>query len=260
MRRSYVVKRVFLIVAACGSPPRTELANHRVPEPIRDPFRSFFAGRKDIPSIGPCDDTAYERARKHGTAEAWANLPCTIGEDAAGLAATRDFAAALLAEGFPHDCVGLLSPLTTPYTGGLQSRGLAADEQAVADEILDLGGRCLAADDKAMAVFVAPRCPGEACYAFGPGSGPVGEACAAITGPTGAMSAPEGPLVDVSFCCGLDQLGVFDHDGHRYLYIHSSEQFVRVCGGGTASATPEAVYRIDQGKLVLEVERTILWH
>src|SRR5438067_6726347 len=131
MRRSYVVRRVLLIVIACGSSPRSELANHRAPEPAHDPFRSFFTDRKDVPVIGPCDETAYASARRQRVAEAWAGLPCTFGEDAAGLTATRDFAEALLAEGYPHDCVGALSPLTTPYNGGLQSRSLAPDEQAV---------------------------------------------------------------------------------------------------------------------------------
>ena len=36
--------------------------------------------------------------------------------------------------------------------------------------------------------------------------------------------------------------------------------FIRVCGGGTASATPAAIYRVDGDQLILDTDRSLAWN
>ena len=77
------------------------------------------------------------------------------------------------------------------------------------------------------------------------------------------LTADGGPLVDVSFCCGIDAITTAVHAGRRYVLVRPSgadSMYIRACGGGTASATPVGVYRVDGDHLVLEADRTLLWH
>jgi hypothetical protein len=72
------------------------------------------------------------------------------------------------------------------------------------------------------------------------------------------LTAAAGPLTDSGFCCGLETITTTTRDGERYLRVGGD--MVRVCGGGTASESPDAIYRIAGDRLVLEADDSLLWH
>ena len=77
------------------------------------------------------------------------------------------------------------------------------------------------------------------------------------------LSSDEGALVDPGFCCGVSAITTAIIDGQRYVLVRPSGEdsmFIRVCSGGTASATPASVYRVDGDRLVLEADRSLVWH
>ena len=262
MTRSFLL----VLVACGGAPAAPQLSNHTTHEPERDPFASFWANRNRGTATRLC--TPEDFTPRPTTAAGWAELGLRCNLDDAvtadNLRALRDFATALAREGYPHDCLDVLASLITPYAGGLSSQQLPADLEPLAEQVLKLGDRCLAEDEERMAMFVAPACPGPDCWHFGPGDDP-GDAnrgtlvCPVITDDITALVATEGPLAS-EFCCGVDTYEILTRGGHQHFRVHGSERFIRICGGGTAAETPDGIYRLDGDHLVLEVDRSILWH
>jgi hypothetical protein len=235
------------------------------------------------------DDPAGARA------EAWAAAidDCWLdwqgedgGIDAANLAAYVGFGTALLEAGFPHDCEALMTAVTTPYAGGLSDLEVPEELQPLVDDALALGERCGAAAEAELAAFVPPTCPSDdACFALVEGvAAPADTADTADEDPDAEMMeedvvcpqvelrtaagarrlvAEGGALLDTGFCCGISAISTAVVGGRRYLLVRPSGEdsmFIRVCSGGTASATPASVYRVEGDHLVLEADRSLLWH
>ena len=77
------------------------------------------------------------------------------------------------------------------------------------------------------------------------------------------LTADAGALVDGGFCCGVSAITTARVGDRRYVLVRPSGEdsmFIRVCSGGTASATPASVYRVDGDRLVLEADRSLSWH
>ncbi|MBK7077085.1 MAG: hypothetical protein IPH44_32820 [Myxococcales bacterium] len=246
-----------------------------------------------------CAAADYERASaKAGEpaaarAEAWATVADTCwfdwqGEeraiDGAGLAAYVGYGTALLEAGFPHDCEALMTSVTTPYPGGMSDVEVTEELQPLVDDALALGERCGAAAEAQLAAFAPPTCPSDdACFALVEGEAPADDGAADPDDPDAEMiedvvcpevelrtaagarrlSSDEGALVDPGFCCGVSAITTAIIDGQRYVLVRPSGEdsmFIRVCSGGTASATPASVYRVDGDRLVLEADRSLVWH
>jgi hypothetical protein len=188
-----------------------------------------------------------------------------------GLRADLDFASALLAAGFPHDCEELLSPLTTPYHGGLSTyvddpeAELPATETALIERIRRLGERCDNAAEASLSDFRPALCTDKRptdCWAL---DGPTDErtGCATVQrvsrrGRT-TWRATAGPIVDRSTCCGLDTIAEAARRGKRYIRI-SGSALTHICGGGTASRSPDGIYELKKGPLKLVIDLSVQWH
>ncbi|MBK9036664.1 MAG: hypothetical protein IPL61_36345 [Myxococcales bacterium] len=249
-----------------------------------------------------CAAADYQQLDAHASeppaarAAAWAALTDTCGLDwqgerdgidPAGLAAYVEFGTALLEAGFPHDCESLMTTVTTPYPGGLEDAEVpeALEERAAAAQAL--GERCGVAAEAELAAFVPPTCPSaDACFALVEGIDtprddddaadaadpdeemmPEDTVCPEVELRTAAgarrLTADQGALADVDFCCGVSAITTAVVGGHRYVLARPSGEdsmFIRSCGGGTASATPASVYRVEGDRLVLEADRSLLWH
>lgn len=259
-------------------------------------FRSFWVNHRRGGGSRRCAASDYAPAAARAgepaaaRADAWAAVADTCwfdwqGEDraidAAGLAAYVGFGTALLEAGFPHDCEDLMTAVTTPYPGGLSDYEVTEELQPLVDDALALGERCGAAAEAELAAFVPPTCPSDdACFALVEGEPPEGAAaddpdtdmiedvvCPAVERRTAAgarrLSADDGALVDAGFCCGVSSITTAVVDGQRYVLVRPSGEdsmFIRVCSGGTASATPATVYRVEGDRLVVEADRGLSWH
>lgn len=236
------------------------------------------------PALARAHDPALARA------EAWlaATDACWMdweaeggGVDPDGLAAYVAYGTALLEAGFPHDCEDLLTTVTTPYPGGLEDAEVPEELEELAAAAQALGERCGAAAEAELAAFAPPTCPSDdACFALVEGEAPEGAAtddpdtdmiedvvCPAVERRTAAgarrLSADEGALVDAGFCCGVSSITTAVVDGQRYVLVRPSGEdsmFIRVCSGGTASATPATIYRVEGDRLVVEADRSLSWH
>lgn len=239
------------------------------------------------PAVARAHDPALARA------EAWlaATDACWMdwqseegGVDPDGLAAYVAYGTALLEAGFPHDCEDLLTAVTTPYPGGLEDAEVPEALEALAAEAQALGERCGAAAEAELAAFAPPTCPSDdACFALVEGAAPADDAgdaddpdgemleedvvCPEVELRTAAgvrrLSADGGALVDQGFCCGVSAITTAKVGGQRYVLVRPSGEdsmFIRVCSGGTASATPATIYRVEGDRLVVEADRSLSWH
>lgn len=225
------------------------------------------------------DRRSTPRAWADALAACWLDWQGDDGEpDPDGLAAQVAFATSLLDAGFPYDCLTELSPVITPYPSGLSSREVPAELEALAEEAMALGERCGAAADAQVAAFAAPTClSDDACFALVTPDDDASDAalgddedtvvCPEVeqrtAGGVRRLSAADGPLSDSSFCCGVSSITTLARGGQRYLLVQPSGEdsmFIRVCGGGTASVTPAAIYRVDGDQLVLDTDRSLAWN
>lgn len=286
------------MVAACGgkaaavAPGNTPGGGGGAATPI---VRSFWASHRHSSGSQRCGAAEFAKVERTASAaaraDAWAaaTAGCWLdwqgqddGVDPAALAAYVDFATALVDAGYPHDCEDLLTAVTTPYPGGIGDIEVGEELQPLVDEALALGERCAAAAEAELAAFAAPTCPGDACFALVEGAAAddgAGDAdpdaemteedvtCPEVEQRTAAgvrrLSADGGALVDPAFCCGVSAISTAELGGRRYVYVRPSGEdsmFIRVCSGGTASATPASVYRVEGDRLVLEAERSLVWH
>lgn len=285
------------MVAACGGKapavaPGNTPGGGGAPAPI---LRSFWATHHRASGSERCGAARFAKVDRGAPAavraEAWAAATdgCWLdwqgqdgGVDAAALGAYVDFATALVDAGFPHDCEDLLTAVTTPYADGIGDIEVSEDLQPLVDEAMALGERCGAAAEAELAAFVAPTCPGDACFALVEGvaagdddgaADPDAEmseedvTCPEVELRTSAgvrrLIADGGALTDQGFCCGVSAISTAEIGGQRYVYVRPSGEdsmFIRVCSGGTASATPATVYRVDGDRLVVEADRSLSWH
>lgn len=254
---------------------------------VARPFPSFWATHPRVDTSSACD-AARERAilergpaRAPDRAAAWARLAATCSiewndvatgrPDLVGMRATIDFARALHDAGYPAACRAELSNLLTPYPGGLDS--LEHSATGVGDSVAALGGRarrldatCAAGLERQLADFRPVGCGGArttSCYELGADDGdpsPCGEvAWVDSTGSETTLHATAGPLVDPSFCCGLDAVATATRAGTRFLRIGSAG-IARVCGGGTAARALDAIYAIHGRGLSLVVDYSLALH
>ena len=304
-RQAGIAGALMAVVAACGGKaaavaPGNTPGGGGEPAPL---LRSFWATHRHASGSARCGAAEFAKvdrgAPAAARADAWAaaTAGCWLdwqgqddGVDQAALAAYVDFGTALVDAGFPHDCEDLLTAVTTPYAGGIGDVEVGEDLQPLVDEALALGERCAAAAEAELAAFVAPTCPGDACFALVEGASeprdddgadpdgaddadPDGEmaeedvTCPEVEQRTAAgvqrLSADGGALVDPAFCCGVSAISTAERGGRRYVYVRPSGEdsmFIRVCSGGTASATPASVYRVEGDRLVLEADRSLSWH
>lgn len=265
------------------------------PAPRAPLWPSFLDTHRHGGGSRRCAAADYERAAARAgepaaaRAEAWAAVAdaCWFdwqGEeraiDAAGLAAYVGYGTALLEAGFPHDCEALMASVTTPYPGGLSDAEVTEELQPLVDDALALGERCGAAAEAQLAAFAPPTCPGDACFALVDGEAPEGAAdsadpdddmmpdqvCPEVELRTAAGArrlSAEGGELGGGFCCGVSAITTAVVGGQRYVMVRPSGEdsmFIRDCLGGTASATPVSVYRVEGDRLVLEADRTVVWH
>lgn len=252
-----------MLVAACSSaPPGARPVTNEVPAKASEgpKFASFWKGRPQPASTPDCSDgqleaavqfagTPAERASHWATlatlCNVWASTPTVT-----SLAGLESFATALMEAKYPNECVAVLSPIITPYADGLHVDAPDPRVEAV-ERLTALGERCNVAHQEARAAFAAGG------FALVPEAGPAGSSCPTVVASARALTATEGPLTEEDFCCDLEAATSMQRDGWTYVRVTGGG---RVCGGGTASRTLDAVYRVDKDRLVLEVDDSITWH